>query len=261
MGNCVRCHVHGKEIKKPCELKKCVFWTRYPNVNHCILQYMAQQGIDSLKPIDISLLKGIPTTKVNRSLAKATTLMRHSTLKISHQVDIEPKFTTLMGMRTCYNCETPISYKNKRGSLESKLPRTGDVIYYCSAACSNERPVQYVAAEMHCGVPIKDVVSWAVKKYSTLGGLEQALGMNRSLLGKTLKDLLGVEADTLYSTTQRVKTRAKSLVRRTGSRPEWLTGFDEVFLPLIEDMESKHGPATVDVATLSEEVKKVIDSI
>tara|TARA_Y100000310_G_scaffold336736_1_gene422077 strand:+ start:519 stop:1268 length:750 start_codon:yes stop_codon:yes gene_type:complete len=248
-------------IRRDCSLSKCVFSTKYPGVKNCILVYMAKQGIDSLKPLDISLLKGIPSNQVSRSLSKATVLMRNNTLKVSNQVDIEPKFKVLMGMNTCYHCETPITSKNQRHSVESKIPRTGEKVVYCSSKCAEARPAQYVAAEAACGTDIKNIVSWAVKKYSTLGGLEQALGMNRTLLGKTLKDLLGLEADTLYSTTERVKTRSKSLVRRTGSRPEWLTSFHEILQPLIDDMSDEHGPPTVDHSSLIENVNNVIESI
>lgn len=114
---------------------------------------------------------------------------------------------------------------------------------------------------MECRTDIKTITAWAVKKYSTLGGLEQALGMNRQLLGETLKKVLGLDAEEIYSTTQRVRTRSKALVRRTGSRPEWLALFPEVLKPLIAIFESRYGKATIDCSSISKEVQKVIDTI
>ena len=104
-------------------------------------------------------------------------------------------------------------------------------------------------------------MKWAVKKYTTLGGLEQALGMNRTLLGSSLSDVLGIDADTLYSTTERVKTRSRSLVRRTGSKPEWLSNFKELFAPLIDAMESKYGKPKVDGTDLLLEVEAVLSTV
>jgi len=114
---------------------------------------------------------------------------------------------------------------------------------------------------MECRTDIRTITEWAVKRYSTLGGLEQALGMNRQLLGETLKNLLGLDAEEIYSTTQRVKTRSKALVRRTGSRPEWLAQFAEVMAPMVMDMEAKYGESSVDLSEISEEVQQVIDNI
>lgn len=257
----IRCQVHNEPIRTSCGLKGCVFWTGYPNVHNCSLVYMAKHDIESLKPIDIGMLKGIPANKVSRSLAKATTLMRNDTLKISNQAAVEPKFVTLGGMDVCYNCEAPITGRNRRTSVDVRIPRQKERVHYCTQECADEKPPQYVAAEMSCRTDIKTIVAWAVKKYSTLGGLEQALGMNRSLLGKTLQDFLNIQADELYSTTQRVKTRSRALVRRTGSRPEWLTNFQDVMQPLVDDMADRHGESELDLSSLSEEVRRVIESI
>jgi len=257
----IRCQVHGEPIRSKCGLKECVFWTSYPNVNNCVLVYMAKHDVDALKPIDIGMLKGVPSSKVSRDLSKATSMMRGDTLRVSNQVDIEPKFSTIPGMEVCYSCEAPINYRNRRSSVESKLPKSKHRLWYCSQSCMDTRPPQFIAAETSCRTDIKTITSWAVKRYSTLGGLEQALGMNRALLGKTLKNLLGVEADELYSTTQRVKTRSKALVRRTGSRPEWLTNFQDVMRPLIDDMASKHGEAKDDLSVLYAKVQNVIETI
>lgn len=257
----IKCQVHGDQIRTDCGLKRCVFWTEYPNVRNCVLVYMAKHDVNSLKPIDIGMLKGVSTTKVSRDLAKATNLMRNDTLRVSNQVDVEPRFTTLHDLEICYACETPINYRNRRTAIEARLPRTKEKIWYCGQPCLDEKPPQFVAAEMNCRTDIKTIAAWAVKKYSTLGGLEQALGMNRALLGKTLRDLLGIEADELYTTTQRVRTRSKALVRRTGSRPEWLTNFQDVMQPLVEDMSVKYGESSLDMTELYAQVQNVIETI
>lgn len=257
----VRCQVHGEAIVRDCSLSDCVFFTEYQKVRNCILVYMAKQDMDSLKPIDIGMLKGIPTKQVSRDLSRATQLMRNDTLRVSRQVEVEPKFSTIPNIESCCNCETPINYRTRKSAIETKVPRTEQTIYYCSSKCYEEKPPQHVAAEIKCQSDIKTIVSWAVKKYSTLGGLEQALGMNRSMLGETLKNLLGVEADELYPTTQRVKTRSKALVRRTGSRPEWLVNFQDVLQPLVDDMQSKYGEPKVDYSELLAEVQGAIENI
>jgi len=258
----VRCHVHREKISKDCRLKECIFHTSYPNVHNCILMYMAKQELESLKPIDIGMLKGIPANKVSRSLSKATTLMRNGTLRVSNQAEVEPKFDTIMGVSACYCCETPITPKNRKRSVEVKVSKGDDEkVLYCSQECAEAHPPQYVAAERNCRTDIKTIVEWATKKYSTLGGLEQALNMNRSLLGYTLKSLLDIDADELYSTTQRVKTRSKSLVRRTGSRPEWLGSFYEKMTPLVDAMEKRYGKSKLNLDMVSTEVQRVIDTL
>ena len=259
--NAVRCHVHREPVVVDCKLNACVFHTTYPGVRNCILAYMSKQDLTSLKPIDIGMLKGLPASRVTRDLAKATTAMRNGTLRASNHTDLEPKFTTLPDLDVCYACEAPASLRNKKTGMEVRLTRSKARIWYCSPSCAEQHPPQYVAVELDCRTDIKTVSAWAVKKYSTLGGLEQALGMNRQLLGETLKRVLGIDAEELYSTTQRVRTRSKALVRRTGSRPEWLAQFSEVLKPLIQHFESKYGKVTVDCSSLSKEVQKVIDTI
>jgi len=259
--NAIRCHVHGEPIVTDCRLGDCVFHTGYPNVNNCILVYMAKQDVDALKAIDIGMLKNIPANRVARDLARATTSMRNGTLKVSNHTDIEPKFTTLPDLDVCYSCETPITGRHKKTSVEFRLSKKRQKISYCTPKCAEDHPPQFVAAEMECKTDIRTVTEWAVKRYSTLGGLEQALGMNRQLLGDALKKLLGLDAEEIYSTTQRVKTRSKALVRRTGSRPEWLSKFSDVLAPLVSEMESRYGEATIDLGAISEEVQEVIDTI
>lgn len=258
--NAVRCHVHEEPIVTDCSLRECVFHTQYPNVNNCILVYMAKQDVDSLKAIDIGMLKGIPANKVARDLAKATTSMRNGTLRVSNHTDIEPKFVTVPDLEVCYACEKPISRRNKE-IQRFPLTQKPHKVVYCSSACAEEHPPQFVSAEMECRSDIKTITEWAVKKYSTLGGLEQALGMNRQLLGDSLKKLLNLDAEEIYSTTQRVKTRSKALVRRTGSRPEWLSQFSEILAPLVAEMEARYGEATIDLGNISDEVQEVIDTI
>lgn len=259
--NSIRCHVHGEPVVRSCQLKECVFHTAYPNVNNCILVYMGKQDLDSLKAIDIGMLKGLPASRIARDLARATTSMRNGTLKVSNHTDIEPRFSTLPDLDVCYACETPIVGRHKKTSVEFRLPKKKQRISYCTPKCSEDHPPQFVAAEMECKTDIRTVTEWAVKRYSTLGGLEQALGMNRQLLGDALRKLLNLDAEEIYSTTQRVKTRSKALVRRTGSRPEWLSKFSDVLAPLVEDMEAKYGPATVNLGNLSMDIQEVIDTI
>jgi len=257
----IRCQIHGEPILLDCRLSDCVFHTSYPGVNNCILVYMARQDLEALKPIDIGMLKGIPANRVARDLAKATTSMRNGTLRVSNHTDIEPKFTTIPDLDVCYACEAPILGRVKKTGIEIRLTRRKAKIWYCSQECADAHPPQFVAAEMECRTDIRTITEWAVKRYSTLGGLEQALGMNRQLLGETLKNLLGLDAEEIYSTTQRVKTRSKALVRRTGSRPEWLAQFAEVMAPMVMDMEAKYGESSVDLSEISEEVQQVIDNI
>lgn len=257
----MRCQVHGEPIRVDCRLSECVFHTKYPGVKNCVLVYMAKQGLHELKAIDIGMLKGTPAQKINRDLSRATVAMRNDTLRVSNAIDVEPRFVTVGGLDVCYACEAPISMKSRKGAVETRLPRSGEPIAYCSQTCHDHKPPQFVAAEMACFNDIAIISEWAAKKYSTLGGLEQALGMNRALLGGALKNLLGIDAEELYSTTQRVKTRSKELVRRTGSRPEWLSNFMELMQPLMDDMRRKHGKPKMNFSALAEEVQTVIDTI
>ncbi len=259
--NAIRCHVHGEPIIVDCSLNECVFHTTYPNVNNCILVYMAKQDVELLKAIDISMLKNVPASRVSRDLARATTAMRNGTLRVSNHTDIEPKFTTLPDMDVCYACEMPLTGKHKKTSVEFRMAKKKQKICYCSQKCADNHPHQFVAAEMECRTDIKTITEWAVKRYSTLGGLEQALGMNRQVLGDALKRLLNLDAEEIYSTTQRVKTRSKALVRRTGSRPEWLSKFSDVLAPVLAEMESRYGTATIDLQNILEEVQEAIDTI
>lgn len=259
--NAIRCHVHKEPIIVDCKLNSCVFHTAYPNVSNCILVYMAKQDVETLKAIDIGMLKNVPATRISRDLARATTSMRNGTLRVSNQTDIEPKFTTIPDLDVCYSCETPIVGRHKKTSVEFRLTKKRQKISYCSQKCADDHPPQFVTAEMECRTDIKTVTEWAVKRYSTLGGLEQALGMNRQLLGEALKKLLNLDAEEIYSTTQRVKTRSKALVRRTGSRPEWLSKFSDILAPVVSDMESRYGEATINLGDISTEVQEVIDTI
>jgi len=259
--NPVRCQVHGEQIVTDCHLRECVFHTKYPNVNNCILVYMVKQDLESLRAIDIGMLKGIPASRVARDLARATTVMRNGTLRVSNHNDIDPKFITLTDLDVCYKCETPLVGKHRKSAIEFRISKNKQRVSYCGPQCAEDHPPQFVAVEIECRTDIKTITEWAVKRYSTLGGLEQALGMNRQLLGDTLKNLLNLDAEEIYSTTQRVKTRSKALVRRTGSRPEWLSRFSDLLAPLVSDMELKYGEATIDLEDISDHIQNVIDTI
>lgn len=257
----IRCQVHGQQVVTDCQLKECVFNTKYPGVHNCILVYMAKQDVDSLKPLDIAMLKGWEPATVNRDLLRATTLMRNSTLRVSNNIDVEPSFSTIMGLSVCYACEAPINSKNWKTAVEAKTPKSKESIWYCSNECHDARPPACIGAEHACRTSIAKIAEWAIKKYSTLGGLEQALGMNREMLGTVLKKHLSKNAEELYATTQRVKTRNQALVRRTGSRPEWLANFHELLLPLVDEMTSKYGKPKGTMVAISAEVQKTIDAL
>lgn len=257
----VRCHVHGETIKVDCHLPQCLFHTGYPGVKQCMLVYLAKHNAKSFKALDIGMLKRVPEADVTKALSKAMLDLRSETLKISHYGSVDRSFITLMDRKICYNCEKPITPKVRKKASRVRLPRTDHKIWYCSSKCQNEYPPQWVTAEMECQNDIKTIVAWAVRKYSTLGGLEQALGMNRKLLGHSLDVLLGIDADNLYPTTKRVKTRSKSLVRRTGSKPEWLNKFYEDMAPLREKMTEKYGPVSIDLTKLKNELNTILRTI
>lgn len=258
----VRCHVHGLPIKSPCGLDSCVLHTTFPRVNGCMLVYMAKHNMKSLKPLDISMLSGIPEATITKTLSKVLTTLRNNTLKASsHTNEIERKFVTLEGRDVCYNCEKAITPRMRKHSSHVKLPKSSKKVWYCSASCQEEYPAQWVAAEISSKSDIRTILSWAVKRYSTLGGLEQALGMNRKLLGHSLSVLLDINANDLYPTTKRVKTRSKSLVRRTGSKPEWLTSFYGSMEPLRIAMAHKYGPVSRDLTDLRSKMDEVIRTI
>jgi len=258
----VRCHVHGQPIKAACHLDSCILHTNFPRVNKCMLVYLAKHDMKSLKPIDISMLKGIPEAQVMKTLAKSLTALRGNTLKASsHTSEIEKKFITLAGRDVCYNCERAITPRMRKNSSHVKIPKSTEKVWYCSSECQEQHPVQWVAVEEASKSDIKTILAWAAKRYSTLGGLEQALGMNRKLLGYSLSSLLGINANDLYPTTKRVKTRSKSLVRRTGSKPEWLTSFYSSMKPLRKAMELKYGPTEMDLTALKAKMDEVIRTI
>lgn len=251
----IRCHAHGEVIKVDCSLRGCPLWTKFPNVQNCILVYMDRQELTALKPIDVSVLRRIPVAQVNKKLITAMSVLRGGTLKTSTHTEISPKFTVLLNQNVCYCCESPIV----GDPAVTSTTREGHKVVYCSQECATKHPPHYVSLEMESKTHVKEILLWATKKYSTLGGLEQALGMSRQTLGESLRSLLGISAEELYPTTQRVRTRAKALVRRTGARPEWLQKFS--LDDLVLAMERAHGKSTVVTSAPLLRVQRVIDSL
>jgi len=145
--------------------------------------------------------------------------------------------------------------------IRTLMNRSKHHIYYCSPECKEAKPTHYVALEARSRVPVETIVKWAVNKYSTLGALEQALGISRTLLGETVLSILGIDADRLYPTTKRVRTRNRELVRRTGSKPDWLVHIDDRVVKPFKELQAKLGESKKDHSYLVAQAEELIRTL
>lgn len=252
----VFCAVHDHEICTNCNLASCAYYTQYPNVYNCILVYMAKQEVESLSPIDISVVTQIPSKQVSTSLQQAMTHLRGDFMDSDVNTELEPSFITLTNHLVCANCEKPVSSMDYHNYISDK-----EYVVYCSEECMERKPAPVIMLEKKCKTNIGMILQWAVRKYSTLGALEQALGMNRHLLGQQLRYHLNIDASTIYNTTQRVRTRNTSLSRRTGQKPRWLVDYSVKMRKFLQKSIKKHGKPQVNTYNIRMDVKKILNIV
>lgn len=250
----VFCAVHDHEICTNCNLSSCAYYTQYPNVYNCILVYMARQGVEYLSPLDISIVTQTSQKQVIHKLQRAIHYLRGGFMDSEVNQEIEPSFITLTGYSVCANCEKPVSSMEYKNYISDK-----EYVVYCSENCLERKPPPVIALEKQCKTSIGVILQWAVRKYSTLGALEQALGMNRYLLGQQLHYHLNIDASTIYNTTQRVRTRNEALARRTGQKPRWLIDFSVEMRSFLQKSIRKYGKSRVQTKDIFTNVRRILN--
>lgn len=253
----VICPIHKQEILVPCQLTDCIYFTKtsFSEVNNCILVYMAQEKMYTLNAEDISILTNTSLKQINTNLKQAMSLLRTNIVYNNLNSEIDAKFDVLMNKNVCVVCEKPALFENNH------ILYNNNTITYCSNKCFYNKPPAVILLEHKCKEDIKVILKWAIKKYSTLGALEQALGMNRWLLGKQLNIHLGINADTLYKTTQRVRTRKTELLRRTGQRPKWLDDFIYKINKQLVNSTTLYGQTSLNIENIEKEIKGILNTL
>lgn len=251
------CPIHKQEVLVPCQITDCIYYTKtsFSKVNNCILVYMAQEKMITLNAEDISILTNISLKQVNYDLKQAMALLRTNVVYDNLNTEIDAKFDILTNKDVCVVCEKPVLSENKYNLYDKYT------IKYCSNKCISLKPPAVILLEYKCQEDIKTILKWTIKKYNTLGALEQALGMNRWLLGKQLRIHLGINADTLYKTTQRVRTRKSELLRRTGQRPKWLDTFITKIKQQLNNSTKLYGQYDLDIEKMNLEINNIINTL
>jgi AraC-like DNA-binding protein len=149
---------------------------------------MSKHQADTLEPLDLSLLFGVPYKTVIDLTEQALSEMRQKSVVASCGYDLDSKFRVVSNKNICEVCETLLDY--------SFIEEEGHS--YCGHLCLELKHPSVLTLEADCGVEIKEILGWAVKKYKSLPILKEALGISSSLLETLLKDHLGVNITELY---------------------------------------------------------------
>ena len=243
----VVCPVHEQSIVSDCALSECAFSTTYPGVRNCILVYMHKHKVDSLGPLDLSMILGQPHKDITDNTNYALKLLRQESVETTTTFELEAQFFVIKA-KVCCACDSPITDSNKYSSFSG--------FYYCSSACALAKPEAIMLLEAASGVSISKILVWARNKYLTPLAFQQALGLDLVLLDSLVMEYFGISYSELY--TSYTPPELGPLAKRLGRNPTWLKGFSDRTQSIQDTMVSKYGPIHLDFVSLQQELDSSI---
>lgn len=253
----VICPVHEQEVILPCSLENCAFFTQYPGVHNCALVYMIKHGLTSLSVVDISVLTKIAQRSIVGDLQAAMSIMRNSFVDSNVNVELEPSFITITNKPICIVCDKSVNLHN----CQKHFIGNNEFVVYCSDLCYNHKPPSVVHLEKKSKAHIGDILQWAVRRYSTLSTLEQALGLRRSLLRKLLQRYLNIDISDLYC-ARRSKIGKKqvnnTISKRRGRIPLYILSFNRKIDSFVTKSSKKFGKIESNIGLIRAETCNIL---
>ena len=170
---------------QPCGIDSCTFHTPHKDwCNNCILDYITKQSEEedenkqsqkkktSLSYNELTILTGIPTIDLKKTLNGALLKLRQAALKKQiEENNFEDRQYRLFSSSVCPVCERPISSQLVKKSIA-----------YCSDICYNFKPPHVIKIEQDFGLPIDKILRCCLENFSSFNVISTSLGLDRSTL-------------------------------------------------------------------------------
>lgn len=164
------------EIRQPCQVKSCAYWTDHAWTRNCILFYRVDQHRDSLDTKDLTFLLGSSSSEIRKKTNRAITELRRWALhhKTTQQEDAEaPMAPQDDGCVVC-------------GEIIPK-PILKNGFHYCSPKCFETKPPVDFRIEQEFQLPVGRVLEICIDSFASRRPICHAL----SVTTKQLTQLCG----------------------------------------------------------------------
>ena len=236
------------ELVSPCRLTSCENWVHHSSSGNCLQLYLKQQGVDALTINEIAFLhKKHPETIKSEVNAAMSTLRTGAVNVAINNAEITPKFTVIHSDKICCVCGDKVEELRSSKLLIKKIG-----LVYCSDTCKTKVHPAVIILEYNYGVPVEEVLSWAVSKFYTLSSLEQALGITRWLIRELIDKYLPMKSN-------KFKQKKIKFSRRTWHKPNWMIRHKEEARPYILMIYGKYGPPQINTSKIRKKINTLID--
>ncbi len=208
-----RCPVIKTAVHSPCKLKSCKFNVDNELANNCVLAYCHLKETQSLDYDEIAFLFGKSPKQVKASVENAVYLARTQALAADavDNYDLKRSFRFIETNKICCYCGSLVD--NETGKFQlAKTP-----LVFCSADCAANEKDMYL--EWKFGVPVKDFLYWAFRKFRNIAYLERMSGVQRQYLGKLCIKYLGKELAHYYPEMREKEVQAHKSYVDLGNIP------------------------------------------
>jgi YHS domain-containing protein len=253
-----RCEKFGMGMRSECMLTDCGYYVRSPDQGNCLPVYLRSQDkslTSELPPNEVALLDGVSLTEVGKATRSAMKRLSMGTLRrLITLGEIEADLHYISNVRVCVVCERAIGPKQA-----SYLDYGGSRYFYCSNACIESHPTYVLKAELFFGVSFPKLLQWVVRKFSSLGAAERALGLTRQQFYHAASLYLSSSLDEHFTALRGLKERRQaSLVKRTWHYPHWVSNKVRSFNPMLSRVEARYGNSSIDASDLLRELEELI---
>jgi len=165
----------GIEIRQPCAVASCAFFSTNSWFKNCILYYRLRHERDVLSVNELSFLLNRDSTSVRSSISKTIQLLGGHALKdfITHESISGASRRLPAVARVCSVCETSIP-EGDRGVVRGGF-------CYCSVGCVGVKPPTALKLEREFSLPINKILSICVSKFSSVKAMCSALSIGQSV--------------------------------------------------------------------------------
>ena len=158
------CPEIGIEIRQPCTVQSCTFWTPNTFTRNCIVYYMQEYDRDGLDLKELTILLGDATGSVRKRINDVIAQTQHHALLLkTRQVAQEIPAPETLLCPTCGN------------AVEQAVMQGGQT--YCSEACVPLRPPLELALEQEFKLPIDRILDVCLNNFFALRHMCHALNV------------------------------------------------------------------------------------
>ncbi len=152
------CPELGVEIRQPCCVESCAYWTNHRWTRNCILYYLVDQGRMGLDSKELSFLlhQTIPELRKHTNMVLAE-MRRWALFNKTAQVDEEQPPDVVALEDCCVVCAAEL----QKGTVLK------DGFQYCSRTCLDKRPPVDLRIEQEFKLPVQRVVQICTSSFAS----------------------------------------------------------------------------------------------